>query len=163
MKNGFKFLLIGLMGLNALQATTAQAAGIPVPSTSKSYTVAQLLALINTNNPQKNSTFLVLSGEKSSASPNAAQAQLINANLNQSVKLSRDDARIQYLAGNNPSNHFDSDTTQTQYAQILLYFTLGGQKFYLNDPNPPAVYFRGRAKSSGAADIVKKWDLSKTF
>lgn len=144
-----------------------------IPSTSKTYTVQQLLNLINSNNPNQSSEFIVAAGKSgtlkatdkitgivgSQSASRASLASTIQSNLNTSVKLNADPDLIELLVKNGV---LDS-TTQTQYSKILLYFTLNGYRFYLNDPNPGHIVRSAGVVRSPAAQIINKWDFNKSF
>ena len=189
--NNLMTLLIGMAVLCGLYNQTAQGkiatptqrilAKPAVPSTNKTYTVQQLLNLINSNNPNQTSTFLVaangtsvvldkdawavdqsgkitnLTGSKSTDL--ASLKSLIQSNLNASVTLKADPVLIKSLVVNGV---LDS-TTQGQYSKILLYFTLGGYRFYLNDPNPGRIVRSAGVLRSPALNIISKWDFTKSF
>ncbi len=154
---------------------SAQPAGIPVPAVGTSYTVQALLDLINTNNPNDTSNFIVpinasgavmmnqdcsgdgiknIAGSKSVGG--AGLSGIIQANLTTNVTLNADPMLIAHLGSTGVLN----TVTSPQYTKILLYFTLAGYRFYINDPYPPKIILPSAIAGSGvnpAAQIISRW------
>lgn len=164
--------------------TMASAVGLAkptVPTIGKTYTVRQLLGLINSNNPNKTSNFIVgMNGDSvvmdsdcwatksagiitnltaSKSVDMAGLKSLIQSNLDSNVVLRSDNQLISYLAND---GRLDS-TTQNQYGKILLYFVLNGYRFYLNDPHPGKITRVAGVMRSPALNIINKWDFNKSF
>ena len=145
-----------------------------VPSTSQSYTVQQLVTLINTSNPSKTSKFLVLvdrsgkyasalgaaagsaSAERAKAADGTKLQGIIQSNLGTTVTLSQDAALINQLLS---QKRLDGANTE-KYKRILLYFELDGYRFYLNDPFPGKIVRMKGKRRSPADNIIKKWDFT---
>ena len=188
MKNNVKFLVIGSFALCGLFSETVQAqttyrtlAKPTVPLTTRTYTVQQLLNLINSNNPNQTSAFIVavngsnvimdkdawatdksgkitnITGSKSTDT--AGLKNIIQTNLNTNVTLKADPILINSLTINGAL----SSITKAQYSKILLYFSLGGYRFYINDPNPGLIVRSAGVVRSPAQNIISKWDFSRTF
>ncbi len=141
----------------------------PVPSTAKAYTVLQLMNLINTSNKKKTSTFIVMidaqgaitnSPSSAAGSQSVARAGLqstIESNMNTSVTLQQDPALIGVLAAGKRLDTKNKD----KYQKIVLYFELGGYRFYINDPFPGKTVTVKKKRRSPADNIIKKWDFAQ--
>lgn len=183
MRKSYNILLCILLiatGINSLHVAMAQytqqrtsTSGIPAPITGIPYTVQKLVDLINTNNPNKTSEFIVpinqnsvvmnkdcwnvadqritnLTGSKSVSY--AGLKGVISRNLNTNVTLKADPTLINHLAND---RRLDANT-KPKYAKILLYFELEGYRFYINDPYPARIVI-GRVNP--AANIINKWRI----
>lgn len=146
---GWIFFLASLTTVVAVFA----AVKIPVPQTGVPYTVGQLLALINTNNPGQTSRFLILTTQGS-------QSIDLSAYNDQQVVLNQDASRINQLF----SGGVLTTATKAKYQKILLYFRLPNApapyntyKFYINDPNPGKRIRAGSVIRDPAANIIAKW------
>ncbi len=140
------------------------------PPIGSSYTVQELLTLINSNNPSKSSSFIIPVNGRTiikdsdcwpaigphldgSISVGAAKLQpLISQNLNTKVTLQADDTLINFLEQTGRLN----SQTKVPYRKILLYFTLKGYRFYLNDPYPMRIVAR---RANAAQNIINKWNI----
>ena len=161
--------IAGFCGLHVATQIKAQirSPGLPVPVVGKQYTVQQLLSLINRNNPAKTSNFIVPTSKGSviqtSAGIDGSKSVdfaglkgIIQGNLGTEVTLNDDPNLIQQLFNEGRLNN----TTKPQYAKILLYFTLNGYRFYINDPYPAKIVV-GRTNPAG--QIINKWNLNTRF
>ncbi len=137
-------------------AMVCAATKIPVPLTGRAYTVGQLFALINTNNPAGTSKFLILTASGDS------QAAELSAYNNQSVVLNQDPVRINQLV----KAGVLTSTTKAKYQKIMLYFKLPTApapyntfKYYINDPNPGRRITTAGITRDPAANIIAKWGI----
>ena len=83
---------------------------------------------------------------------------VIEANMNTAVVLKSDDLLINALK---TSGRLD-DKNSAYYQKILLYFDLGGYRFYLNDPFPGKIIMSAGVRRSPADAIIQKWDFTQT-
>lgn len=151
-------IFLGISLANSKTGSTT--AKLPIPTANGWYTLGGLFDLINTNNPSKNSNFLVLvNGATQSAGVAGLSTQYITANRAAMVQLFADDERINQLA------KIGSLTTITKpyYQRLLLYFRVPNStyKFYINDPTPGKVVNTTRGSKNPALNIINKWDFTK--
>ena len=166
MKNNLKIVIfLGVaiaLGISLANSTTGtkKVAKMPIPIANGWYTLGGLFDLINTNNPSKNSNFLVLvNGSTQSASVAGLSTQYIIANRAAMVQLLADEDRINQLT----SAGSLTTITKPYYQRLLLYFKLPNStyKFYLNDPTPGKVVNTARGTTNPALNIINKWDFTK--
>jgi hypothetical protein len=173
---GLFMMVVGVFGLRVMMAQMTLAKP-PVPIAGMAYTVDDLLDLINMNNPNKTSNFIVplkgkspnysimtaadcsrnitdISGSRSVSF--AGLKSIVVANMKMKVSLRRDDKLVGLLYAQNRLDR----TTKEAYAKILLYFELGGYRFYLVDPFPGKIV-AGRVNI--ARNIINKWNFSKAY
>lgn len=159
---------------------------LPVPSTAKTYTIGQLLKLINTNNPGNTSTFITpingsqivgdaqcwsvgvgpggkkiinnITGSRSVA--NAGLTALINTNLNATVQLRADPVLLDHLYN---TGRFPDVKAKALYGRILVYFVKEGYRFYIADPFPAPIVRMARGGVNPAQNILDKWNFNQTF
>lgn len=190
----FMFIIVvGIFGLRIMEAQLSHGP-LPVPVAGMTYSVQELLNLINQNNPQKNSDFLVpLTGPRThytvmnaamcGANNGAGIGQItgsgganvrgVSYDLSAHVTLYQDLSLITYLATMKDPVTGESKpklnaVTKTLYAKILLYFELGGYRFYLNDPYPAGpigaiMIKKGPLVRNPVQNIISKWNLKQSY
>ena len=159
--------------------------GVPVAlnlAVQNQYTVQQLLTLINKGDPNGTKSFLMptqqgqlllstqcwpASGANLDGSASAVIAGLqgspvgslttgvIDSNLNTMVTLQQDPVLINYLTR---LGSLDASTQQA-YSRILLYFDLGGYRFYLADPYPGKPFKRLNRVYNPAQQTISSWRI----
>lgn len=137
--------------------------GIPI-------TIKALFDEINANNPNKNSDFLIFIATNDPENPYAGKSANLKAWITDTtnpkngqtlVQLVPDPAQIAFLQAN---GHLDAPTA-TFYAKYLLYFSLNGNKFYINNPWPGKLILNRDKKTMAkkpytrnpTRDIMAKW------
>ncbi len=181
---GMFIMVVAVFGLRVMVAqmtkttvTKLTPGNPPLAKAGSTYTVGQLFDLINNNNPYKNSNFIVpmkagkpipasgdirqISGSYSAKAAGLANIIETNKAIGTKVTLQADDTLINFLYAQKRLN----SQTKANYAQILLYFELGGYRFYLADPFPGIIKLYA-IQSSGvniASNIIKKWDYNKIY
>jgi len=167
--------------------STKVANTIPVPSTTKQYTIQQLYTLINMTNPNKNSHFIVpINGQQvvpdsqcwqtavvqvkgkavkkitnltgSRSAVAAGLAGLINANMGMKVQLKLDTVLLEHLIADDRLDLI----TKPYYERILLYFVLQGYRFYLIDLLSGKITITARSRINPARNIASKWNYGIT-
>lgn len=150
---GWMFFFASLASVVTVFALSA--GNIPVPQVGDQHSIEWLSKLINTNNPGGTSKFFILTNKGS-------QSADLSAYANQVVTLKQDLTRINQLFNAGVLNA----TTKSQYAKILLYFTLPNApapyntaKIYINDPNPGKIVKAAGITRNPAANIIAKWAI----
>ncbi len=176
----FMFLIIlGMFGLRIMEARRASTL-LPVPKPG-TYTVAELFSLINQNNPAKTSEFIVpLTGKSpnytvikagdditkitgsAGTSKRGLTGIISQATMNKTTVTLRPDITLINFLFSAKQKRLDS-ASKAGYQKILLYFELGGFRFYLVDPFPGKIVTLKGTKRSPAMNNIKKWDLTETY
>ncbi|MFH1831394.1 MAG: hypothetical protein ABH827_01190 [bacterium] len=159
----FGFLLAITVGYlyiydgNSIHASRA-GAQISLPATGSRVALGNLFNLINANNPNKSSNFLIwYNGRWQGAQTIGCDAQYYKDNGNFMVKLISDTTLVNSLIQNKQIKATD----KTKALRVWLYFELniGGKthRFYLNDPNPGKYKKIGRKTIYPAKNIMNKY------
>jgi len=169
----FLFVVAGLVGLHMIAirgqkpAPAPASSGaklLPAPKVGSSMTVQALRNIIRTNSASADFLLACTSNRQpipAGSSPvglagsmglTPAALAVINSNLNTTVTVKDDPALINALVTKGQVDN----ATKVNYQKILLWFELGGFRFYLNDPYPGLIV---SGRTNVAASIVKKWQI----